>query len=120
MFGLNRFKKTVPAPVAVEVPSLRAPHIAPEKLDEIVDILSAIGLLEPKHFKATVMNPNSYFGGSLEWSERATDMRFIVEGWCGGRICRIWATPLKGATNYSFSNELIADVNKRVNSVIFS
>lgn len=120
MIGLNLFKKASPAAIPEASAPLAAPFIAPKNLDEIAELFESIGLLDAENFKEAVLEPASYSGGSLEWSEEDTDMRFIVEGWCGGRVYRVWATPLKGAVNYRYSNELIAGVNKRVTIALFS
>lgn len=90
--------------------------ISPAKLAKMQAILAAVGLDDPDHwgFSHHVQNRDSYFGGSLEWSERGKNMRYYFYARPDSAIYHVDVFVLSGGKNFLYSDETIAEANRQL------
>lgn len=91
--------------------------LSDEKLAQLQEILATVGLDDPDHwgFSHHVRDPESYTGGSLEWSERGKNMRYYFWAYPGQPMTKVDVFILDGRSRHDlYSNEVIAEANRRL------
>lgn len=120
MLGFN--KKVKDAALLVQAAILPVKLMSDETFVKMTDILATVGLDDPDHygFKHHVLNRQSYWGGSFEWSERGKDMRFFLNARDNEPVRNVYVVVLSGGDNSRYPNEVIAEANRQLSELFES